>query len=350
MRDSYFSLFIALLAFGLHALAWPAMAKQGAALSRELARRQDDDTDLGRTMIGDLATVGPTTTVGQSLYNILLGNESGSSDEAGYTPPGPLGSDACNADTCCAWSYVAQELTSYFTGPTGRCNSAARLAIRLGFHDAGPWSSSAAAAGQDFGGADGSIVLSGSEVDRTDNNGLQSIIAQIPVWTEKFGVGTADMIQFAAKHAVVTCPLGPRTRVFVGRIDSSTPALTGQMPSATQSADTLINLFQDKTVIPHDLAALLGAHSVSQQFFVDTTQSGFSQDTTPGVWDVNFYNDTLQPTTAPHNFRFESDAILSADSRMSDEWHLFVGNQTHWNEVRQTYPMHSCPTAKSNVS
>ncbi|GAB7354557.1 hypothetical protein MBLNU459_g5012t1 [Dothideomycetes sp. NU459] len=331
MKNSVLTLLIAVLISGVHVLAWPAMAKHSAELSRRLAQGGDIDT-VSRVVIGDLATVGPITPVGTSLYNILKGTEDGYSDIAGYTPPGKLNSAACRNDTCCVWSYVAQALTIAFTGPTGRCNAAARSAIRLGFHDAGPWSSSLAAAGQDFGGADGSIVLSGSEINRADNNGLQSIVQQAAVWSKLFNVGVADLIQFAAKHAIVTCPLGPRLRVFVGRKDSSKPAPTGLMPSVTQSADTLINLFQDKTIIPHDLAALLGAHSASQQFLVNTTLSGFYLDSTPGVWDVNFYNETLQPNALPHVFRFQSDMVLAVDSRTTDEWRAFVGAQSHWNE------------------
>jgi hypothetical protein len=49
-------------------------------------------------------------------------------------------------------------------------------------------------------------------------------------------------------------------------------------------ADTLINLFNDKTISPHDLAALLGAHSTSKQFHQKPADAGLPQDTTPGVW------------------------------------------------------------------
>jgi hypothetical protein len=117
----------------------------------------------------------------------------------------------------------------------------------------------------------------------TDNNGLQSIANQALIWSKLFGVGVADIIQFGAAHAVVTCPLGPRTRVFVGRKDSKQAAPQGLMPSVTMSADDIISLFEDKTIQPHDLAALLGAHSTSQQFVTDKTKAGFGQDSTPGV-------------------------------------------------------------------
>lgn len=66
--------------------------------------------------------------------------------------------------------------------------------------------------------------------------------------------------------------------MFVGRKDSKKAAPEGLMPSVSMSADQIISLFEDKTIQPHDLAALLGAHSTSQQFNVDKTKAGFGQD------------------------------------------------------------------------
>ncbi|OBW69766.1 MAG: Uncharacterized protein AUREO_001550 [Aureobasidium pullulans] len=332
MRLSLVAPLFAFVALNLnaHVQAWPAMAQHAAALSRRAPQDLIVDNDIVRIGLGDVKN-GGTTPVGTSVYNILMGTEAGDSDAAGYKPPGIVGTKACKADTCCVWWWIAQAMTVAFTGPTGRCNGFARAAIRLGFHDAGSWSSSLAAAGQDFGGADGSIVLSGTEINRADNNGLQAIANQALIWSKLFNVGVADIIQFGAKHAVVTCPLGPRTRVFVGRKDSKKAAPEGLMPSVSMSADQIISLFEDKTIQPHDLAALLGAHSTSQQFNVDKTKAGFGQDSTPGVWDVSFYNETLQPGTNSKVFKFQSDLVTANDSRVSDEWHAFIGDQSHWN-------------------
>jgi hypothetical protein len=305
------------------------------SLASDLKKRMPQggliDGDAPAELIGDLVN-GATTLVGKSISNILIGNEPAQSSASGYFPP-LLGTAACKKDTCCPWFYISLLLTGAFTGPTGRCNSLARAAIRLGFHDAGTWSKSLAAAGQDYGGADGSIALAG-ESTRPENHGLESIIAKTIALQKLFGVGMGDLIQFQAQHATVTCPLGPRIRFFAGRKDSSIPAPDGLLPGVNQSADDLIALFNDKTIPPHQLAALLGAHSTSEQFFVNTAAAGQPQDSTPGVWDTAFYNQTLQPTAPNNVFRFKSDLVLSQDPRINDEWKVFAGpgGQSHWNE------------------
>ncbi|KAF2813835.1 heme peroxidase [Mytilinidion resinicola] len=295
---------------------WPGMGKTMSDLARRIAQDTNDDGDATPVLIADLKN-GITSPVGQSIANILPRQE----DAQAVSPPGVLSSKACKADTCCVWYYVSAALTAAFKGPTGRCNEIARQAIRLGFHDAGIWSQSNAAAGQDFGGADGSILLSCSEISRPENSGLQGIAALAKATTKSFGVGYADLIQFSAIHAVVTCPLGPRIRVFVGRKDSSTPAPNGLLPGVNDSADKLVALFQDKTIPPHDLAALVGAHTTSRQFFVDTTRKGAPQDGIPGIWDTLIYNQTVGTGPLPKQvLRFNSDLVLSVDPRLNDEW------------------------------
>lgn len=74
---------------------------------------------------------------------------------------------------------------------------------------AATWSRSLAKLGQDFGGADGSLYLF-AEWERPENVGMQDNIEVIGELAQANNVTVADMIQFAASHAVVTCPLGPR--------------------------------------------------------------------------------------------------------------------------------------------
>ncbi|UPX14595.1 Manganese peroxidase [Ascochyta rabiei] len=146
----------------------------------------------------------------------------------------------------------------------------------------------------------------------------------------------ADLIQFAAKNAVVTCPLGPRIRTFVGCKDSSKANQDGLLPSINDSADQPIALFGAKTINPHKLVALLGAHTTSQQFFVDPKRASSPQDGTPATWDTLFYNQTLGLGPLPKAvMRFPSDVVLAQDSRTKVEWEKFsrgAQGQEHWNK------------------
>jgi hypothetical protein len=138
-----------------------------------------------------------------------------------------------------------------------------------------------------------------------------------------------------ATVATVVCPLGPRIRSFVGRKDNARAAPTNLLPGHTDSADTLIKLFAAKTIDAHDLVALVGAHTTSQQHFVDVARAGDPQDSTPGVWDVRFYPETTSSSVAPRVLKFQSDINLSKDARSAGEWKEFsdpAGGQEHWNE------------------
>jgi hypothetical protein len=195
-------------------------------LSGELTRRANkvvtsgSDGSTNPMLIGDLRTRVVTKT-GQDVYDILMSNQDGYSDVNG-TKPANLESCLTSTDVCCPWWFVSDYLTTLFVDNDGLCNDMARAAIRLGFHDAGTWSQSLADNGSDFGGADGSFSLFG-EISRPENAGLEEIddLATF-LWSPdspfgKFDLGMADIIQYMAIHATVSCPLGPRVRTFIGR-------------------------------------------------------------------------------------------------------------------------------------
>lgn len=185
------------------------------------------------------------------------------------------------------------DLVAMFTNQDGTCNDLARAAVRLGFHDAGAWSKTS-----NTGGADGSLVLSPTEINRSENNGMQAIRSKALALLLKYavwGVGAADLVQFMHNVATVVCPLGPRTLTFVGRSSSFSADPTGLIPDTHASAQSLIDLFAAKTITFVDLIALIGAHTSAKQFFVDTSKAGQSLDSTPGIWDVKFYSDVLAP-------------------------------------------------------
>ncbi|OLN97887.1 Ligninase LG5-like protein 1 [Colletotrichum chlorophyti] len=329
------------------ALAYPGMkntfaeissrAKKGPGKGPATDNAGADEGDSNE-LLGDLPNLGDAqlTTVGRSVKALLTGFDNPESDDAYTVSPKnrfpDKGSAACAADTCCIWKYIANDLQAVYRGKSGRCTDFARAAIRLGFHDAGGWSKSTG----DLGGADGSIILAPEEITRGENRGLEEIIAQTQIWFDQykqFGIGMADLIQFSASVATVVCPLGPRIRTFVGRKDSSVPAPNDLLPPVDGSADFLIELFENKTIKAHGLTALIGAHTTSQQRFVDPSRAGDPQDSSPGVWDVKFYKETLGSAPA-RVFRFASDVVLAKDSRISSEFQAFAGpgGQSHWNE------------------
>lgn len=79
-----------------------------------------------------------------------------------------------------------------------------------------------------------------------------------------------------------------------------------------------------------ELVTLIGAHTISRQFFVDTSRAGAPQDSTPGLWDTSYYRQTLTGT-AP--FVFESDANLAQDSQSQPYFNNFAVNGISWNDA-----------------
>lgn len=84
------------------------------------------------------------------------------------------------------WTDVATDLKTSFIGSDGGCTDDARAAIRLSFHDCFP------------GSCDGSIILAGECTDRGENAQMKDICSILGDKATDFGVGTADLIQFAA--------------------------------------------------------------------------------------------------------------------------------------------------------
>lgn len=227
---------------------------------------------------------------------------------------------------------VSAELTKLFVGQDRQCNDNARGAVRMGFHDAGSWEQ-----GSGDGGADGSLIMDFGEQDRRENNGLQNIRNVLRDVQKKYKVGYADLVQYAHNHATVSCPKGPRVRTFIGRKDATKANQGSLLPDTRDDPNNLIALFKRKGISERELAALLGAHTTARQRFVDTSSAAVNKplDGTNGVWDVEFYNDTLNnPVGATANqkvFVLPSDKALSQHPKVKGDWSRFVGNQGGWN-------------------
>lgn len=202
----------------------------------------------------------------------------------------------------------------------------------MGFHDAGSWDQAS-----EHGGADGSLLMDFGEHERTENNGLQQIRLILREVQEKYKVGYADLVQYAHHHATVSCPKGPRVRAFIGRKDATKANSKDLLPNTRDDPTNLINMFGRKGISPRELIALLGAHATARQRFVDTSPAAVNKplDTTPGIWDVEFYNDTLNnpsgSTAQQKIFVLPSDKALSQHPTTRGDWRSFVGNQGGWN-------------------
>ncbi|KAI1410437.1 putative class II peroxidase [Hypoxylon sp. FL1857] len=307
------------------ALAYPGMGKTMAEIQAR------GEFGLGRRstqLLGDLTTSGINLTSQGSAIKTILEGASAIAGSHTYSPPGALTSKTCMESTLCIWYYIIQDLQSAFVYDQG-CTDLARGAIRLGFHDAATWDIFSS-----YGGADGSILLS-DELSRSDNLGLAETGAQTKAWYEKYksyGIGMADLIQTAAMTATVSCPGGPRIRLFVGRNDDSRAGPTGKLPHHWQDAPALISLFEAKTFTPSDLVALVGSHTASKQRFVDVSRKGTPQDTTPTVWDTDFYSQTIAGNNKTILI-LHSDKSLSNYSSTANAFKTFAGSngQALWS-------------------
>lgn len=260
---------LTLLTFLSVAIAYPDMGGPSNNVLSKLSERANvNPLEPGSIkMIGNLrpqfngGTGGPKSDVGWTGWGILTGSAPAQSTTEWHGGLATVDNDKCKADEYCVWRHIALDMEKIFRGASERCAAEARAAVHLGFHDAGTWSKFI----EDYGGADGSILLSGlsggeSELSRPGNNGLQHIASVTTDWWDKYkqyGIHMTDLIQMGADVATVVCPLGPCVRTFVDRTDSSRPAVNGLLPNVFAEADELIELFENKAIRVHGLTALV---------------------------------------------------------------------------------------------
>ncbi|TID24922.1 class II peroxidase [Venturia nashicola] len=213
------------------------------------------------------------------------------------------------------WTSISRELTGMFVAE-GTCTNDARASIRAVFHDCFPQ-----------GGCDGSLA-NPVELARKDNVPMTATIQKMVALARKYRVGTADMLMFAGSHAVISCPGGPSTRTYIGRTDATGPAPDGQLPQANVGGDEALSHFQGQGFSAQDLAALIGSHTAARQFNTDPSKVGASQDSTPGIWDILYYMQTLL-RTAP--FSFQSDINLSKQNEVGPWMKRFAVDKIAWD-------------------
>jgi hypothetical protein len=135
------------------------------------------------------------------------------------------------------------------------------------------------------------------------------------------------LIRFTA-HAVLTCPSGPVVTTYIGRVDTGIPAPDGQLPTANVTGDDALSHFTARGFTAQDLAALIGAHTASRQFVTDPADAGAPQDSTPGIWDIIYYVQTLLQK-AP--FSFQSDISLSQQTSVGPYMQQFSKDKASWD-------------------
>ncbi|KIJ40079.1 class II peroxidase [Sphaerobolus stellatus SS14] len=250
----------------------------------------------------------------------------------------PQGQTVQNAE-CCALIPVLEDLqTNYFAGEV--CSSVARSALRVAFHDAMGWSSNTTT---NLGnGADGSIlVFDCVEMEYAANERLGVAVSVLQPFLNNHNISAGDFLQFTAAVGLTTCPGAPAIPYFFGRPDPIQPAADGTIPLPSDSVDQILARFSDVGFDPTDVVALLGAHSIASADINDDTTTVPYLDSTPQVFDVEFYKEVLLPGTISNNsieptdttaspftweIRLKSDANIAADIRTQSTWQTLINN------------------------
>ncbi|EIW55331.1 manganese peroxidase isozyme precursor [Trametes versicolor FP-101664 SS1] len=245
---------------------------------------------------------------------------------------------------CCALFPVLEDIqTNLFDG--GECGEEVHESLRLTFHDAIGISPAIARTGKfGGGGADGSIaIFADIETNFHANNGVDEIIGEQAPFIARHNLTTADFIQFAGAIGVSNCPGAPRLNVFIGRKDATKPAPDLTVPEPFDDVTKILGRFEDAgKFTPAEVVALLASHTIAAADHVDPTIPGTPFDSTPELFDTQFFIETqLRGTLFPGNgsnqgevmsplhgeLRLQSDAELARDARTACEWQSFVNNQ-----------------------
>ncbi|KAF8889890.1 versatile peroxidase VPS1 [Infundibulicybe gibba] len=265
----------------------------------------------------------------------------------GHTNPAPRALCSKNRSSlhasCCVWYDVLDDIqANLFDG--GKCGDAAHESLRLTFHDAIGYSPSLTKQGKfGGGGADGSIIAF-SEVETTfgPNAGIDDIVEEERPFALKHKVSFGDFIQFAGAVGVRNCAGGPRLQFLAGRPDAKQASPAGLVPSPADSVDTILARMADAGFSASEVVDLLASHSIGLQQDIDPSIAGSPFDSTPTVFDSQFFVETLlkgtlYPGDGPHHgevmspirgeFRLQSDAAIARDSRTACRWQSFILNE-----------------------
>ncbi|EIW53199.1 prepropeptide lignin peroxidase [Trametes versicolor FP-101664 SS1] len=258
----------------------------------------------------------------------------------------PDGVNTATNAACCQLFAVREDLQqNLFHG--GLCTAEAHESLRLTFHDGIAISPALQSQGQfGGGGADGSIsIFPDIETGFHPNIGLDEIVALQQPLFERHNLSHADFLHFAGAIAASNCAGAPQLVAYVGRKDATQPAPDGLVPEPFHTPDQIFDRLADASQGEFDpilTVWLLTAHTVAAANDVDPTESGLPFDSTPELWDTQFFLETqLRGTAFPGSggnqgevesplageMRLQSDHTIARDSRTACEWQSFVDNQ-----------------------
>ncbi|KAI0324540.1 lignin peroxidase isozyme [Cubamyces sp. BRFM 1775] len=252
---------------------------------------------------------------------------------------------AINAECCQLFALRDDLQQNLFHG--GLCTAEAHESLRLTFNDAIAISPALEAQGQfGGGGADGSIaIFADVETGYHANIGLDEIIQLQQPILARHNISVADFIQFAGAVGLSNCPGAPQLTAFVGRKDATQPAPDNLIPEPFDTADRIFARLSDASNGAFDVIHtvwLLAAHTVAAANDIDPTVPGAPLDSTPSLFDTQFFVETLlRGTSFPGTggnqgevesavkgtLRLQSDDLIARDSRTACEWQSFVNNQ-----------------------
>ncbi|KAJ7749470.1 manganese-dependent peroxidase [Mycena metata] len=240
---------------------------------------------------------------------------------------------------CCPLLPVLEDIQKNMFGDDG-CADAAHTTLRVAFHDAIGFSKTQPSFGT---GADGSIfIFAEKELSYDANLGIADAFNLEAPFISNHTIGVADFIQFAAAVGLTKCPGILRPTFMFGRTDATAAAPDGTVPEPFQSVDIILARMADAGFSPAELVALLASHSIAGADDVDPILSGVPFDSTPAVFDTQFFVETqlrgtLFPGTAGNQgevesavagvLRLQSDALLARDASTACLWQANVNNQ-----------------------
>lgn len=160
-------------------------------------------------------------------------------------------------------------------------------------------------------------------------------------------------IQFAGALGASNCAGAPQLSAFVGRKDATRPAPDGLVPEPFHTPDQIFARIADASSGEFDeilTVWLLTAHTIAAANDVDPTVPGSPFDSTPEIFDSQFFLETQLKGTAftgrgpvqgevtsplRGEFRLQSDFAIARDQRTACEWQSFVNNQTKVQQMFQ---------------